>query len=99
MDLNKKGFLHKDEAFCSPYKDDMRKIFPLQWLIRVLRRGPKRNMCEIDYQKLLNLYPDLNDVNQNIYTKFVNSESSNKKNGKVELNNAKFIKSCLIQKR
>ena len=57
----------------------MRKVFPLQWPIRVLRRGPKGNEYKIDYQKLLNLYPNFNDANQKFYTKFVNPKSSKKK--------------------
>ncbi len=57
----------------------MRKVFPLEWPIRVLRRGPKRNEYKVDYQKLFNLYPNFNDANQKFYTKFINSESSKKK--------------------
>jgi len=57
----------------------MRKVFPLQWPIRVLRRDPKGNEYKIYYQKLLNLYPNFNDVNQKFYTKFINSKSSKKK--------------------
>jgi len=64
---------------CFTYTDDMRKVFPLQWPIRVLRRDPKGNEYKIYYQKLLNLYPNFNDVNQKFYTKFINSKSSKKK--------------------
>jgi hypothetical protein len=78
----KKGLIRKDEAFCSSYTDDMRKVFPLQWPIRVLRRGPKGNEYKIDYLKLLNLYPNFNDANQKFYTKFVNPEPSKKKKRK-----------------
>ncbi len=66
----------------STYTDDMRKVFPLHWPIKVLRRGPKGNEYKIDYQKLLNLYPNFNDANQKFYTKFVNSEPSKKKKRK-----------------
>jgi hypothetical protein len=68
----------------SSYTDDMRKVFPLQWPIRVLRRGPKGNECKINYQKLLNLYPNFNDANQKFYTKFVNPESSKKKKKRLK---------------
>jgi len=60
----------------------MRKIFSVKWPIRVLRRGSKGNKCEIDYQKLLNLYPNFNDANQKFYTKVVNSETKKKKKKK-----------------
>ena len=66
----------------STYTDNMRKVFPLQWPIRVLRRGPKGNMYKIDYQELLKLHPNFNDANQKFYTKFVNSELSKKKKKK-----------------
>ena len=84
--MNKKGLTGIRQSvllsLSSTYTDDMRKIFPLQWPIRVLRRGNKGNEYEIDYQKLLDLYPNFNDANQKFYTKFVNSESSKKKKRK-----------------
>jgi hypothetical protein len=64
----------------STYTDSMRKVFPVKWPIRVLRRGQKGNKYKIDYQKLLNLHPNFNDANQKMYTKFVNPESSKKNN-------------------
>ncbi len=66
----------------STYTDAMRKTFSVKWPIRVLRRGSKGNKYEVDYQKLLNLYPNFNDTNQKFYTKIVNSKTKNKKKKK-----------------
>lgn len=77
----KKGLITIMKPFCtrSTYTDGMRKVFSVKWPIRVLRRGQKGNEHKIDYQKLLNLYPVLNDANQIFYTKIVDSKTKKKK--------------------
>jgi len=83
----------------STYTDDMRKVFPLKLPIRVLRQDLKGNEYKIDYQKLLNIYPNFNGANQKFYTKFVNPGSSKKKKRKSRAEQRKIYQELLDSRK
>ncbi len=58
-------------------------------------RGPKGNKYKIDYQKLLNLYPNFNDTNQKLYAKIVNSKAQKKKKRRSRAEQRKIFQELL----
>jgi len=57
----------------SPEVADLRILFSIKWSHRALNRGPKGYRFEIDWQKLLEIYPFLNHANLCKPVKSVNS--------------------------
>jgi|AntRauTorckE6833_2_1112554.scaffolds.fasta_scaffold01035_6 hypothetical protein len=50
-------------AQCSPEVTDLRILFSIKWPLRALNRGPKGYRFEINWEKLLEIYPFLNHAN------------------------------------
>ena len=60
---NSQGKVRIKGILGSPEVADLRILFSIKWPLKALNRGPKGYCFEIDWKKLLEIYPFLNHAN------------------------------------